>query len=58
MVLGHSHPSVVKAVQETAEKGLSFGAPTVIETRMAEKVCQLVPSIEKYAWSIQAPKRP
>ncbi len=47
MVLGHSHPSVVKAVQETAEKGLSFGAPTVIETRMAEKVCQLVPSIEK-----------
>jgi len=47
MVLGQSHPSVVKAVQETAEKGLSFGAPTVIETRMAEKVCQLVPSIEK-----------
>ncbi|MGB0237301.1 MAG: glutamate-1-semialdehyde 2,1-aminomutase [Cycloclasticus sp.] len=47
MVLGHSHPSVIKAVQETAEKGLSFGAPTVIETKMAEKVCQLVPSIEK-----------
>ncbi|MGB1541141.1 MAG: glutamate-1-semialdehyde 2,1-aminomutase [Cycloclasticus sp.] len=47
MVLGHSHPSVIKAVQETAKKGLSFGAPTVIETKMAEKVCQLVPSIEK-----------
>ena len=47
MVLGHSHPSVVKAVQQAAEKGLSFGAPTVIETTMAEKVCTLVPSIEK-----------
>ncbi len=47
MVLGHSHPDVVKAVQQAAEKGLSFGAPTVIETTMAEKVCALVPSIEK-----------
>lgn len=47
MVLGHGHPNVIKAVQEAAEKGLSFGAPTVIETSMAEKVCQLVPSIEK-----------
>ena len=47
MVLGHSHPDVVKAVQKAAEKGLSFGAPTIIETTMAEKVCQLVPSIEK-----------
>lgn len=47
MVLGHCHPNVIKAVQEAAEKGLSFGAPTVIETTMAEKVCQLVPSIEK-----------
>jgi len=47
MVLGHSHPNVIKAVQDAAVKGLSFGAPTVIETVMAEKVCQLVPSIEK-----------
>ena len=47
MVLGHSHPDVVKAVQKAAEKGLSFGAPTIIETTMAEKVCQLVPSVEK-----------
>ena len=47
MVLGHTHPDVVKAVKDTAEKGLSFGAPTLIETRMAEMVCQLVPSIEK-----------
>jgi len=47
MVLGHSHPAVVDAVKQAADKGLSFGAPTVIETRMAEKVCKLVPSIEK-----------
>ena len=47
MVLGHTHPDVVNAVKEAAEKGLSFGAPTLIETSMAEMVCQLVPSIEK-----------
>ncbi|ORU89394.1 MAG: glutamate-1-semialdehyde aminotransferase [Cycloclasticus sp. symbiont of Poecilosclerida sp. M] len=47
MILGHAHPDVVKAVQVAAEKGLSFGAPTVIETRMAEKVRSLVPSMEK-----------
>ena len=47
MVLGHTHPDVVDAVKDAAEKGLSFGAPTLIETRMAEMVCQLVPSIEK-----------
>jgi len=47
MVLGHSHADVVNAVKVAAEKGLSFGAPTIIETQMAEKVCELVPSIEK-----------
>ncbi|MCX7086963.1 MAG: glutamate-1-semialdehyde 2,1-aminomutase [Methylococcales bacterium] len=46
MVLGHAHPDVVAAVQATAAKGLSFGAPTVLETRMAEAVCALMPSIE------------
>jgi len=47
MVLGHSHPDVINAVKHAADKGLSFGAPTIIETIMAEKVCALVPSIEK-----------
>jgi len=47
MILGHSHPDVINAVKLAAEKGLSFGAPTIIETMMAEKVCTLVPSIEK-----------
>ncbi|HEX5056739.1 MAG TPA: glutamate-1-semialdehyde 2,1-aminomutase [Gammaproteobacteria bacterium] len=46
MVLGHAHPEVVRAVQESAAKGLSFGAPTEIETRMAQTICKHVPSIQ------------
>jgi glutamate-1-semialdehyde 2,1-aminomutase len=46
MVLGHSHPEVVRAVQQQAARGLSFGAPTELETEMAERVCRLLPSIE------------
>ncbi len=47
MVLGHAHPDVIKAVQETAVNGLSFGAPTELETQMANKICELMPSIKK-----------
>jgi len=46
MILGHAHPQVIAAVKSSAEKGLSFGAPTEIETRMAAKICELLPSIE------------
>jgi glutamate-1-semialdehyde 2,1-aminomutase len=46
MVAGHSHPEVIKAVQDIAASGLSFGAPTVIETEMADKLCELVPSMD------------
>ncbi|MDX2507573.1 MAG: glutamate-1-semialdehyde 2,1-aminomutase [Gammaproteobacteria bacterium] len=46
MIMGHAHPEVVRAVQESAAHGLGFGAPTQIETEMAELVCRLVPSIE------------
>jgi len=46
-ILGHAHPDVVKAVCATAATGMSYGAPTVIETEMAELLKQLVPSIEK-----------
>ncbi len=46
MVLGHAHPEVIAAVKAAAEKGLSFGAPTEIETRMAERVIELVPPID------------
>ena len=47
MVLGHAHPDVIREVQQTAANGLSFGAPTEIETDMAERICELVPSIER-----------
>ncbi len=46
MILGHAHPDVIAAVKTAAEKGLSFGAPTEIETLMAQRVCELLPSIE------------
>jgi len=46
MILGHAHPDVITAVKQAADKGLSFGAPTEIETLMAQRVCELVPSIE------------
>ncbi len=46
MILGHAHPDVIRTVQERAALGLSFGAPTEIETRLAQKVCELMPSIE------------
>jgi glutamate-1-semialdehyde 2,1-aminomutase len=47
MILGHSHPAVLEAVMATAKQGLSFGAPCVLETRLATKICELVPSIER-----------
>ncbi len=46
MIAGHAHPAVVRAVREAATNGLSFGAPTAIETVMARKIQQLVPSME------------
>jgi glutamate-1-semialdehyde 2,1-aminomutase len=46
-IVGHAHPQVVKAVQEAAAKGLSFGAPTEGEIEIAEEICRLVPSIEQ-----------
>ena len=46
MVAGHANPRVISAVQQAAANGLSFGTPTLIETQLAKKVCELVPSIE------------
>jgi glutamate-1-semialdehyde 2,1-aminomutase len=46
MILGHSHPEVIKSVASIISKGLSFGAPTELETQMADKVCELVPSMD------------
>jgi glutamate-1-semialdehyde 2,1-aminomutase len=47
MILGHAHPEVIAAVQETAASGLSFGAPTQIETLLAKKVCDIVPNMDR-----------
>lgn len=46
MILGHSHPKVVEAIQKTAESGASFGAPTLVETEMAKQIKKMVPSID------------
>jgi glutamate-1-semialdehyde 2,1-aminomutase len=46
MILGHAHPQVIAAVQAAAADGLSFGAPTELETQLARRVIELVPSIE------------
>lgn len=47
MIVGHAHQDVLDVVNTTAAKGLSFGAPTELETLMARKICKLVPSIEQ-----------
>lgn len=47
MILGHAQAEVVKAVSDAAQTGLSFGAPTVAETRLAQKICAFMPSIER-----------
>ncbi len=46
MILGHAHPEVISSVGEVIHRGLSFGAPTELETRMADLVCALVPSMD------------
>ncbi len=46
MILGHAHPEVIAAVKAQADSGLSFGAPTELEIRMADKLCELVPSMD------------
>ncbi len=46
MIAGHTHPKVIEAVKTAAERGLSFGAPTAIETTMADLLCEIVPSLE------------
>ena len=47
MILGHAYEPILQAVREAIERGLSYGAPTAIETELAIKVKSLVPSIEK-----------
>jgi len=46
LILGHAREEIVEAIKKTAEKGTSFGAPTVIETQMAERITEMMPSVE------------
>ncbi|ASA23782.1 glutamate-1-semialdehyde 2,1-aminomutase [Paenibacillus donghaensis] len=46
LIMGHAHPEVVRALQETVVKGTSFGAPTLLETEMAKTVVERVPSVD------------
>lgn len=46
MIAGHAHPKVLAAINACAKSGTSFGAPTELEVRMAQRVCELMPAIE------------
>jgi glutamate-1-semialdehyde 2,1-aminomutase len=47
MIVGHAHPRVMTALKAAAEKGTSYGAPTALETELAERVISAYPSVEK-----------
>ena len=47
MIMGHSHPAIVNAIKEQAERGTSYGAPTSLESNVASLIIQCIPSIEK-----------
>jgi glutamate-1-semialdehyde 2,1-aminomutase len=46
-ILGHAHPRIIEAVQQTAANGTSFGIPNPLEVRMAQRICRAVPSVKK-----------
>jgi glutamate-1-semialdehyde 2,1-aminomutase len=46
MIMGHNHPEVREAVVRQAEKGLSFGAPTELETQLADRICEIMPNMD------------
>ncbi|MFO7763779.1 MAG: glutamate-1-semialdehyde 2,1-aminomutase [Wenzhouxiangellaceae bacterium] len=47
MICGHAHPHIIEAVQRAVANGLSFGTPSPGEVTMAERICELVPSLER-----------
>lgn len=47
MILGHSHPDILAAVEAKLKKGLSFGAPTEIEIELAENICKIMPNMDQ-----------
>ncbi len=47
MICGHANPEIVSAVKEAVDRGLSFGAPTSLETELAEKICAIMPGMDQ-----------
>lgn len=47
MICGHAHPDIVAAVKQACDNGLSFGAPTALEVELAERICNIMPSMDK-----------
>lgn len=47
LILGHANPSIIKAVKNALDNGIGFGTPTEVETKLAQKICTLMPSIER-----------
>src|SRR5215471_4596877 len=47
MIMGHTHPAVIEAIQDAARKGTSYGAPTELEIKLANEIVSAFPSIEK-----------
>ena len=47
LLLGHAHPEIIRAITNQLSKGTTFGAPTELEVRLAQEICEAVPSIEK-----------
>ena len=46
MIMGHNHPAVREAVVRQSEKGLSYGAPTALETEFADRICGIMPNMD------------
>jgi glutamate-1-semialdehyde 2,1-aminomutase len=46
LILGHAHPRVAEALKKAVDRGTSYGAPTALETELAELVCEIVPSVQ------------
>ncbi len=47
MICGHAHPEIIEAVKKACDNGLSFGAPTALEVELAERICNIMPNMDK-----------
>jgi len=47
MICGHANPEIIEAVKKACDNGLSFGAPTALEIELAERICAIMPGMDK-----------